>query len=816
MTFRAFFRSLILVAGLALLTACESAEERAEKHFQKGLELLEAGDPVRAQVEFRNVFQLNGQHREARKTYAGLMRDLGNINESYSQYLRLVEQYPDDLDGRRALAEMALAAKNWDEVTRHGTKAVELAPDELRVRAIAVAMDYRTAVEAENPSDRRAAARQAAALKSELPQNMPNREILIDNRLREGDPQGALGEIDDAITALPGEQSFYQLKFAVLRELGDAAALEDHLRAMVAAFPEDDLSAGLLVRQYIAAGNYDAAEDFLRSRIPAGEADDGAREALVVFLRKARGDDVALAELDRLIEEGTNSDFFRALKAGILYEGGSRQQAIADLRAVLEEAPEATPQTHRIMVGLARMLDETGDQPGARTLVDAILAADPGMVGAQKLQARWMIAADDADRAIIELRTALSENPDDTDLMTLMAEAHNRNGNRELAGELLSRAVEASQNGADETLRYARFLAADERYQQAAELLETAGRKSRGDLRLLIELGTAYARLRDWPRTQHVERTLRDIGTEETELAANRLKLAMLRGQEREEDALSFLQSLAEEGEGNLAAEISIVRSHVMQGDMTAALAYVAELRADDAENRLYRFLEAAVQAASGDHDAAALTYRDLLAADNRNPRVWLELVRALTRSGDTAAARAALDEGLAVAPEAPALLWAKASYLERDGDMEGAIAVYETLYANNTSSSLLANNLASLLTTTRDDPESLERAYRIARRLRGLDVGAFQDTYGWIMYRRGDYEEAVTHLEDAAKALPGNPLVQYHLGMAYLAERRLVLAEAQFERALELAGDDPRPQFESAREELAALRTPATTTDGQ
>jgi Flp pilus assembly protein TadD len=121
----------------------------------------------------------------------------------------------------------------------------------------------------------------------------------------------------------------------------------------------------------------------------------------------------------------------------------------------------------------------------------------------------------------------------------------------------------------------------------------------------------------------------------------------------------------------------------------------------------------------------------------------------------------------------------------------------------------VIANNLASLITTHRDDDESLARAHAVAQRLRGLEVPQFQDTYGWIAYRRGQYAEAISHLEPAAAALSDNALVHYHLGMTYAAMERLEEARTTLERALELAGDSDLPQFRTAREVLAGL--PAT-----
>ena len=136
---------------------------------------------------------------------------------------------------------------------------------------------------------------------------------------------------------------------------------------------------------------------------------------------------------------------------------------------------------------------------------------------------------------------------------------------------------------------------------------------------------------------------------------------------------------------------------------------------------------------------------------------------RAISKGRD-----AALAEGLEVLPEGLNLLWAQASFLEQRGEYEAAIAIYEIMYERAPEQPVIANNLASLISTYRDDPESLERAYAVARRLRGADFGPFQDTYGWIAYRRGEYQDALDHLEPAAAALADDPLVQFHLGMTY------------------------------------------------
>jgi Tfp pilus assembly protein PilF len=39
-------------------------------------------------------------------------------------------------------------------------------------------------------------------------------------------------------------------------------------------------------------------------------------------------------------------------------------------------------------------------------------------------------------------------------------------------------------------------------------------------------------------------------------------------------------------------------------------------------------------------------------------------------------------------------------------------------------------------------------------------------DTFGWILYKRGEFDRALQVLKDAAAALPESPSVQYHLGV--------------------------------------------------
>ncbi|HYH45032.1 MAG TPA: hypothetical protein VEG34_05055, partial [Thermoanaerobaculia bacterium] len=135
----ALLAPLLLFAALGL-SACDTAEERAEAHYQRAMTLLAAGDEDRAMVEFRNVFRLNGEHAAARLAYAGELRRQGNVREAYGQYLRLAEQDPKNLDGRRALVALALQVQDYASAAESVAEAYAIAPDDPEIRAFKAAI----------------------------------------------------------------------------------------------------------------------------------------------------------------------------------------------------------------------------------------------------------------------------------------------------------------------------------------------------------------------------------------------------------------------------------------------------------------------------------------------------------------------------------------------------------------------------------------------------------------------------------------------------------------------------------------------------
>ena len=806
---RSTARIVAVLACVAALAACQTSTERAEEHYSNATTLIEEGKPRRAIIELRNAVRLNQYFTEAREDLAALLEEQKLMGQALAQFRTLVDQDPANLTGLRGVARISLQQGEFGRAGNAAKMGLELQPNDTELLTIAIAVRYRDSLVGQDNQTRRTVGQEAVELRDRTGGTRLLAGIIIDNYVRDGEDLAALDEVEKALEFDPNNLALYQVNLEILLRRGEFERVETELRRMLIRFPENTNVKESLIRYYISRGQLDDAESFLRDQIVEGEPADATRVTLVRFLAEGRSRDVAREELERLIVEGTNTPLFRSMRATMNYEDGFQQQAITELEEVVA-SEEPSDQRREIQVLLARMLDETGNEVGARAMIEGVLETDPTSVEALKVMASWKIDEDNTDDAIINLRTALDQEPNDHTVMTIMARAHLLNGERDLAGEMLALAVQASQSSKEESLRYARFLASDGRLLPAESVLIDALRITPRDADILTELASLYVEMDDWPRAQQVEREMRNIGTERTIAVANEVRLAMLQAQNRETELTTFLTELTQNNASgpNIGAEIALLRSHIDRGDLPLARNYLDELLGERPDDQVLRFLDGALQATTGDHDAALEIYRGLLVEEPGAERVWIEIARSLNALGRKQEADRTIDDALAAVPNSATLLWMKASLLEEEGDYEGALSVYERLYDADNSTSIIANNLASLLSTLRDDAESLSRAYQIARRLRDSEFAPFQDTYGWIAYRRGDYREALRHLEPAAAALIEDPLVQFHLARTQQALGNNVDALAQYRLAISLAEEqgDRRPQFDIAREQVEVL----------
>ena len=84
-----------------------------------------------------------------------------------------------------------------------------------------------------------------------------------------------------------------------------------------------------------------------------------------------------------------------------------------------------------------------------------------------------------------------------------------------------------------------------------------------------------------------------------------------------------------------------------------------------------------------------------------------------------------------------------------------------------------------------------------------------FKDTLGWIAYRRGKYQEALSQLKDAVAQLSDQPMPKYHLGMTYIAlqQGENALEQLNAAKALLKQGDPLLAQIDAGLEKANAKK---------
>lgn len=228
---------------------------------------------------------------------------------------------------------------------------------------------------------------------------------------------------------------------------------------------------------------------------------------------------------------------------------------------------------------------------------------------------------------------------------------------------------------------------------------------------------------------------------------------------------------------------------------------------------------------AAGD-DATAVAYLSQAARKfPQSDRPLYLLVQAQKRLGDTANARAnaktlaaLLEARLArpgVYPGAPLLNELAQADID-SGDVGKGAAVYRRVIATypfNPQTNDARNGLAYSYAVANDTPhlpealalslQALKSAQDLAKqgRLADADVGAVQDTVGWVQYRLGLYPDALASLLQAMNNDPREAENRYHLGMTYEKMGQTEAARGELGRAVLLS-----PGYAEAVAALAAL----------
>lgn len=166
----------------------------------------------------------------------------------------------------------------------------------------------------------------------------------------------------------------------------------------------------------------------------------------------------------------------------------------------------------------------------------------------------------------------------------------------------------------------------------------------------------------------------------------------------------------------------------------------------------------------------------------------------------------AMLEEALSKFPQSAQLHYYLGSMRERTGDRAGTITAMKSVLAIDADHVQAVNFLAYTYAEMGAELEQAEKLARHASELKKND-GYVLDTLGWVLFKRGAYEESVKILEDAHRLQPNEAVIADHLGDAYYYFQMPERAKRLYEKAAALADEDRKAkQREGTSSESSAI----------
>ncbi len=788
-----------LLVGTAMLglAACDSPEEKAQAYYQNAVQLFEEENYEKAGLEFRNALQLNETIADAWYHLALLEEKAGKVREYAGDLFKTVELDPNHVPAQVRIGKLMLFSGRLSEAEEKSNMAMRLDPQNPDVWSLRSALLLR--------QDKHEEATEAALKALELEAgHVEGSLILAAQALTKKDPDTAIKYVEDSLKTHPDNVSLHLTKMRSLESKGDLDGIESVFRTLIEQNPENREFRNNLVRFYLTRDEKGKAEAEVRAIVTDNPDDEDAKIDLIRFLQVVNGTDKAVEELDKIIGANPEGYVYQLAKAELVLSTRNVEGAKEILQQVIQKAgTEEDGLSAR--VNLAEMLLREQDRAGAEKLIEETIAADPFHTNALLIRAGLKLDDGKIEDGITDLRSALRDEPDSVQATLLLARAHEMNGAIELAEDRFDAAYKISNAGALASMQYAQFLGRRAEYERAEDIIKRALRTSPRDAGLLTALAQAKLIQKDWQGAAEVAEQLRKL--DKDNVVSDQILARSYAGQEDFDKSIESFRQAYENVPNGANTIVSLVRLYMSQGKPEEAEKFLRDIAAQDQGNVPARILLAQLLLVLDREDEAVQEYDKLVAEAPKEQNVYYTYVTYKIRKKDYDGAKEVLDKGRAALPESFTLLLTEAGIYELQKDYVKAISIYEDALKVRPNSDVVANNLASLISQVYDDEENLRKAYTYAKRFRSSQVPHFQDTLGWIHYRLGEYQLAVTLLEEAVEKAPEFGLLRYHLGMSYKAQNDKKQAMEHLSKAIEISKTRPFAEAEDAKKALEALQ---------
>lgn len=664
-------RAAMAGACLSVLAACSSPEQKVEKFTKSGLEFLESAEYGKANVQFRNALKIDEAHVPALMGVAKVAENRQEYKQMFGALQRAVRNDPNNIEAHVLLGKLFLVGSDETQALEHAEKAIVLAPDSADAIALKAAVLIKLEDEAQavelakraieldpgNPEAVTVLATERARAKDyqgaidyldgALAANS-KQAVLHLLRLQMLKNLGRDAEVDEGhrklIAEFPDEAGYRRIYVGkLIQDKRLPEAREQLVEVAKMMYKRVDPVLDVVRIDYRLGGNEAAAKTF-QAYLDERPDDVELKFAYASFLRQQSDFDGAQKIYDeiskladepemelrakneiaaqRLLEgkkDDANSIITEILekderntaallkRAGLKIDAGENDDAIRDLRIVLDDEPQSAP---------ARMLMATAfERKGDVALAQSQMAQaveDSDFASKQaNIFAKFLIRNNEQTRAENVLVESLAKNPGDLDNLKFLAAIRLLKQDWRGAEEV----AKIIDNVNDEDPVVNRILGAAytglQDYSGAIGALEAENDRAPLAARPLTTLVAAYMQS---DRAADAEELLRGIIEKNPDNYAGRMLLArVLVAQKKNDDARGVLMSAIEKNPEEFQGYEALYRLHILDGRTDEANALVERGLQVSPDNDGLKVIKADRLLSDGKEEEAMVIYEDIL-----------------------------------------------------------------------------------------------------------------------------------------------------------------------------------------------------------
>jgi tetratricopeptide (TPR) repeat protein len=486
--------------------------------------------------------------------------------------------------------------------------------------------------------------------------------------------------------------------------------------------------------------------------------------------------------------------------------------AAAEAQGILEDMTRKLPDYLPPRVYLMKMACAERQDEGCATRVQDILAQDPANFDALYLSGSRHLLEGDAEKAVREFEQLASIYAKSPQVRYQLARAYLlfANGKNAATRQDLIRAAENNLNVAiqlDPNANPATLLLAELKIMKgspaaAVDLLVPVTKQRPQIAQAQYLLATAYLALQKSDQALAVYRQMTELFPKDSQPFFLIGSMLLERGQHLE--ARQAFEKAIEISPDYLPAIERLVDMDIADKQYASATDRVQKLIDKDPKLAKLWALRGKIYLAQKDFTHAEA---DLLQAIDLDPTLepayllLAELYVVTNKQQDAIAKLTAFsDKNKTV----PALLQL-GMINDQLKHFDAARDAYEKLLTIAPNFAPALNNLAVLYSQHLGQPD---KAYDLAKRAREAapNLPAIADTLGWILFKKGDYGNALQLLQESSAKLSDQPEIQFHAGMANYMMGEEGPARLALQKAANASADFPGK--DEARQRLALLAT--------